>query len=145
MQKTFSLFAIVALSCTVVARAVNLATEAPADEYFGPHKQSILDIRNRLNRYDAFGDRSALDRRSVGALDSLHVSIADWQHKYPRDPWLPHSLRHLLHEYCRAGAARSAGARQTLGLMKLAYPRSPETIAITHEIALSGRERKSRS
>jgi hypothetical protein len=134
VQKIFSLFAIVVLSCTLSSRAVTLESEAPADEYFGPHKQSILEIRNRLNRYDAFGDRSALERRLVGELDSLRASIADWQHKYPRDPWLPHSLRHLLHEYRRAGAGRSRGARQTLGLMQSVYPRSPETIAIAREL-----------
>jgi hypothetical protein len=65
MQKALSLFAIIVLSCTLGARAVTLGGEAPADEYFGPHKQSILEIRNRLNRYDAFGDRYALDPRLV--------------------------------------------------------------------------------
>jgi hypothetical protein len=40
----------------------------------------------------------------------------------------------LLHEYSRAGAAGSPGARQMLGLMEAVYPQSPETFAIMREI-----------
>lgn len=91
----------------VPAVAATRPAIAPADEYFGPFKVSILEIRNRLNRYDAFGDRAPLSARVVGELDAIGRAIVDWQNKYPRDPWVPRSIAHLLHEYSRAGAARS--------------------------------------
>src|SRR5437763_652010 len=90
---------------------------APADEYFGPRRISILEIRNRLDRLDAYGDRSPLAWSVVASLDSLERSIVDWQRKYPRDPWLPRSLAHLLHEYWRAGALATAGARETVQII----------------------------
>ena len=112
MRHQLFILLIASLLFPVAARGAT--TEAPADEYFGPLKQSILEIRNRLDRFDAFGDRTRLDYRVVAALDSLQRSIADWQRKYPRDPWIPRYLKHLLHEYERAGALATIGARQTL-------------------------------
>ncbi len=76
---------------------------APADEYFGRFKESILEIRNRL---DAFDRRSSRDMRAPGtrrALDNLQDAIRDWQRKYPQDPWLPRSLHRLHRDYQRAG------------------------------------------
>ncbi len=76
---------------------------APADEYFGRFKESILEIRNRL---DAFDRRSNAEMRAPGtrrALDNLQDAIHDWKHKYPQDPWLPRSLHRLHRDYQRAG------------------------------------------
>ncbi len=76
---------------------------APADEYFGRFKESILEIRNRL---DAFDRRSDADMRAPGtrrALDNLQDAIRDWKRKYPLDPWLPRSLHRLHRDYQRAG------------------------------------------
>ena len=75
---------------------------APADEYFGRFKESILEIRNRL---DAFDRQSPDDVRRSDArrgLDNLRDAISDWQRKYPRDPWLPAFRRRLAHDYQRA-------------------------------------------
>lgn len=121
------------LAGTCAARADSIRGKAPADEYFGPQKQSILEIRNRLDRYDAFGDRSRLDRSVIAGLDALRKSISDWQRKYPHDPWLPRSLRHLMHEYWRAGAGNTVQARAALGTLRSAYANAPETRAALSE------------
>ncbi len=78
---------------------------APADEYFGRFKESILEIRNRLDAFDRRSDREMLQPGTVHGLNDLQEAIRDWQHKYPHDPWLPRSMRRLLRDYQRAGSA----------------------------------------
>ncbi|HLI95727.1 MAG TPA: hypothetical protein VKT72_06525 [Candidatus Baltobacteraceae bacterium] len=62
---------------------------APADEYFGRQKMSILEVGNRLR------DMSRrLHSPAVNAQDIVHTAsmtedaMRDWQRKYPADPWL---------------------------------------------------------
>jgi hypothetical protein len=74
---------------------------APADEYFGRQKMSILEIRNRLSDLA----RRAVDLRNAGDVpheaalteDALH----DWERKYPGDPWLAKDLSALARLYAR--------------------------------------------
>lgn len=62
---------------------------APADEYFGRQKMSILEIGNRLRELSV---RSRF--RSANVSDMQHIAemtmdaMQDWQQKYPGDPWL---------------------------------------------------------
>lgn len=135
MRRTLAIASILLVACIFSAPRANAAGwEAPADEYFGPLKQSILEIRNRLDRLDGYGGRSALGWQVVPGLDSLEQSIADWQHKYPRDPWLPRYLAHLMHEYWRAGAVGSPGGRECLAMIRMHYPGAPETYAVLREV-----------
>jgi hypothetical protein len=136
MRHSLALALLVTFSATLLLAGRAATIAAPADEYFGPFKQSILEIRNRLNRLDVYGDRSALDPRVVSGLDTLHRAIADWQQKYPRDPWLPRYMHHLLHEYWRAGAVASPGARETLDVMRRAYPGAPDTWGALRELGI---------
>ena len=76
---------------------------APADEYFGRFHASILEIRNRLNRLDARRDRDMRDPRVVTELNAIADEVADWQTKYPADPWLPPMRQRLARNYRRAG------------------------------------------
>jgi hypothetical protein len=85
---------------------------APADEYFGRLKMSILGIANTIK------DQSlAYDRRPDQLQAELHAvsfaedAIRDWEHKYPQDPWIAKSLFALERFYnkiptdeCRADA-----------------------------------------
>jgi hypothetical protein len=103
---------------------------APADEYFGPHHQSILEIRNRLDRMDAKSDRELVDGNAVVELDDIAASISDWRSQYPQDPWLPRTYARLLRTYHRAGASSSDVAVAMLNEMKGAYPDAPETAAV---------------
>ncbi len=100
---------------------------APADEYFGRQKESILEIRNRLDELDRRSDDDMLQPGTTHALDDLQDAIRDWQHKYPRDPWLPGSLQRLLHDYQRAGAASSPASLEIIALMQNAYPDAQQT------------------
>lgn len=108
-------------ACFQVARADVLTSAAPADEYFGPAQQSILEIRNRLDDYDKRDTREMLDPGVQTSLNHLELAILDWQHKYPRDPWMPRILSHLMREYWRAGAASSEPGVAALSLMRTSY------------------------
>lgn len=82
------------------ANRMALSRMAPADEYFGRMKESILEIRNRLDDLDRLADDEVSGR--MRELDDLRDAIHDWQHKYPRDPWLPRMIERLQHDYQRA-------------------------------------------
>lgn len=110
--------------------AATYSGPAPADEYFGPHHQSILEIRNRLDRMDARSDRELVDSNAVAELDDIAASVSDWRSQYPQDPWLPRVYARLLRCYHRAGAASSDTAVAMLNDMKAAYPDAPETSAV---------------
>jgi len=100
---------------------------APADEYFGPHHQSILEIRNRLQRFDSKTDAEMLQPGVVNELDDVAYSIGDWHHQYPNDPWLPRAYAELLYNYQRAGQLSSPHATVALSEMQTGYPNAPET------------------
>jgi hypothetical protein len=79
---------------------------APADEYFGPFKQSILEVRNRLMRFEGETNRNL--SRDLRGLDVLEVTIEDWYRRYPRDPWIPGFTHRLIAVYERAHAFNEA-------------------------------------
>jgi hypothetical protein len=111
------------------APAASFPGSAPADEYFGPHHQSILEIRNRLDRMDARSNREMLDSNIVVELDDIAASVSDWRSQYPSDPWLPRTYARLLRSYHRAGAASTPRALATLSEMETAFPDANETNA----------------
>lgn len=78
---------------------------APADEYFGPFKQSVLEIRNRLAAFEREGDEDL--PRDIHGIDTLEVTIEDWYRHYPRDPWIPGFVGRLIHVYQRAHSDES--------------------------------------
>jgi hypothetical protein len=84
---------------TIPVRASGLA---PADEYFGPFKESILEIRNRLMSFERDSNSDLAHR--VRAVDNLELAIEDWYRHYPRDPWIPGFAVRLAHVYERANA-----------------------------------------
>ena len=129
MRKALTTVIIMLVACLQVARADVNTNAAPADEYFGPYSQSVLEIRNRLNDYDKLDAREMLDPSVGGYLDHLQLAIRDWQQKYPRDPWLPSMFAHLMREYWRAGQVSSEHGTAALAFMRAAYPDSAETSA----------------
>ena len=76
-----------------VAKARPKCRVAPADEYFGKLKMSILGIRNTIKdqglKIDV--DPNAAPSTS-NAIALTEDAIRDWQHKYPCDTWLPGTL-----------------------------------------------------
>jgi hypothetical protein len=121
-----ALFAAATLSATAASFS---GGPAPADEYFGPHHMSILEIRNRLQHFDSLTDAEMLQPGVTNDLDDVAYSISDWRHQYPNDPWLPHAYAQLLYAYHRAGTLSTAHAQVALSEMRSSYPDSPETDA----------------
>jgi hypothetical protein len=85
-----------------VAQAKAKCRVAPADEYFGRLKMSILGIRNVIKdqglRVDYEPDKAASTLSTIAlAEDALH----DWEHKYPCDSWLPGTIYALEHFYLK--------------------------------------------
>jgi hypothetical protein len=89
---------------------------APADEYFGPHKASVLEIRNRLQSFER--DNGWDLSRHVRAIDDVELAIEDWHHKYPRDPWLRGFTLRLERVYRRAHAVQSSGFRRIIRIAR---------------------------
>ncbi|HEY8298738.1 MAG TPA: hypothetical protein VIG32_12040 [Candidatus Baltobacteraceae bacterium] len=83
---------------------------APADEYFGHMKMSILEIGNRLRDVSNNEDRRARPADSI-LHDTLLTedAIHDWEHKYPADPWLARDVARLVHIYARLQTPASMG------------------------------------
>lgn len=75
---------------------------APADEYFGRLKMSILGIRNQLHdlglRLQYAPDKS---EDVLGSAAMVEDAMRDWERKYPADPWLAKSVYELTQLYAR--------------------------------------------
>jgi hypothetical protein len=75
---------------------------APADEYFGRLKMSILGIRNQLHDLDMklqFTPEKSED--VIGAAAMVEDAMHDWERKYPADPWLAKDVFQLAVMYAR--------------------------------------------
>jgi hypothetical protein len=76
------------------AQAAGMRDLAPADEYFGRLRMSVLGIRNELvtlERRAGGGDRNVA--AMSGKLALVDDAIRDWRAHYPRDTWLPRYQR----------------------------------------------------
>ena len=137
MRKTMGLLAAFLVSGIPIDSPAQVTSgPAPADEYFGVLHQSILEIRNRLDRLESHADFEMHDSGIVHEIDDVTASILDWQRHYPNDPWLPHSFARALRQYYRAGAASSPRAIEAFAVMRRNYPGSDETartVALIHE------------
>jgi hypothetical protein len=72
------------------AHASGMRDLAPADEYFGRLRMSVLGIRNELvtlERRVESGDRNLA--AMSGKLALVDDAMRDWRSRYPRDTWLP--------------------------------------------------------
>jgi hypothetical protein len=99
---------------------------APADEYFGKLKLSILGIRNTIKDQGIKIDYDPLKASStLGAIALTEDAIHDWQHKYPCDTWLPGTLYALEHFYLKIhtddGVKR---VHATFAWLRRDYPKS---------------------
>jgi hypothetical protein len=75
--------------------------KAPADEYFGHLKLSILGVRNVIYDIDARADNAAEDV-AAGFCHKLILAedaLRDWQAKYPDDTWVPKFGYAMLKDY----------------------------------------------
>ncbi|HEX3464136.1 MAG TPA: hypothetical protein VHS78_08835 [Candidatus Elarobacter sp.] len=83
--------AVMLVACLASAAcAAHTGDLAPADEYFGQLRMSVLGIRNELNaleRRATSGDRNV--SAMSGKLAMVDDAMRDWRAHYPRDTWLP--------------------------------------------------------
>jgi hypothetical protein len=96
------------IACSSVAVAQATPTErppakiAPADEYFGRLKMSILGIGNIIkDQSKKFDLRPDLLEAEMGAVALAVDAIKDWQKKYPQDPWIAKTLFYVERFYNR--------------------------------------------
>jgi len=87
---------------------------APADEYFGRLKMSILGIRNQLRDLDArlaFNPEKSED--IIGSASMVEDALRDWERKYPADPWLAKSVFQLeqLYTHCHTDHGQQSASR----------------------------------
>jgi hypothetical protein len=75
---------------------------APADEYFGRLKMSILGIHNQLRDLGLRLQYAPQKSEDVlGAAAMVEDAMRDWERKYPADPWLAKSVYQLTDLYAR--------------------------------------------
>jgi hypothetical protein len=66
---------------------------APADEYFGRLKMSVLGIANVIKDMRLRVQVDASRTPSIfGSLANVEDAIRDWENKYPNDSWIPRNL-----------------------------------------------------
>ncbi len=123
---------------TAVSRQAAVALLAPADEYFGPLKMSILGIRNTIRdlgaRYDVNHD---IGHQTFTSAQLTERAIHDWEHRYPRDGQVPKAIYLLQRLYTKVLTQESrdrAGA--TAKWMFADYASSPQSKALKKILAV---------
>jgi len=111
---------------------------APADEYFGPLKLSILGVKNTIRdaglRYDVNHD---IAKTIVPGLRLTEAAIRDWEHKYPHDLDVPRAMYFLqrLYAHVMDDQARQK-ASETAKWLFADYPASPQARLLHQQLAL---------
>ncbi len=100
-------------SVTSPEHGMLMTIRAPADEYFGRQKMSVIGIRNETNRINRYLDVGWGARMASAGVD-LAGAIEDWQHQYPRDTALPGALLEAYRTLLRIDAPSAQGAAVSL-------------------------------
>ncbi|MDQ2992469.1 MAG: hypothetical protein M3R30_06585 [Candidatus Eremiobacteraeota bacterium] len=106
-----------ALLASCFAAALARYRMAPADEYFGRSKMSILEINNRLREGTYRARRGVRPSVLLGDAQRTQDAMYDWSRKYPADPWLSHYWWRLASLYSLMPSA-TAHQRETLALVQ---------------------------
>lgn len=99
---------------------------APADEYFGRLKMSVLGIRNKVKDLGLDADLHPERAHAVlGTALQVEDALRDWAHKYPADSWLPRYAYALetLYERISGDDAHGRAIRQ-LKYIVVFFPKS---------------------
>ncbi len=107
--------------------AGDLSQMAPADEYFGHYRLSVLGIANTIRDAGSRLDEGRAPQQVLdGPLAFASDAIRAWQSQYPNDPWIARDLLALEIAYARAGTAHGNElARQTAAWLVHDYPDAP--------------------
>ena len=90
VTKIAALAVMLLASMAPVVQAATMRDLAPADEYFGRLRMSVLGIKNSLDgleRRASTGDRDVPAMK--GQLAMVDDAMRDWRVHFPRDTWLP--------------------------------------------------------
>ena len=125
MRRVLSLAMLLAVCWGSAAQASGIHDLAPADEYFGRMKMSVLGIRNALNTLEqraSYGDHNT--SAMSGQLAFVDDAMADWRAKYPRDTWLS-GFYHRRARVASMIAVGGAGRRfsEASDVLRLVVPR----------------------
>ncbi|MDB5026357.1 MAG: hypothetical protein JWO66_46 [Candidatus Eremiobacteraeota bacterium] len=87
-------------AAVVTASAVASATDAPADESFGPFKYTAISVRTKIDALarshrERWSDNGSL-LHDAGLVES---SYRVWAQRYPKDRWLAPTAFHLAQFY----------------------------------------------
>lgn len=111
---------------------------APADEYFGRLKLSILGIRNQLHDLD-MRLQYAPDKGEdvLGSASFVEDALHDWEHKYPADPWLAKDVFQLTQLYSHVHTDNGDRcANRTLHWLLARYGKTPYARQARTEITI---------
>jgi hypothetical protein len=119
------------------ARLAAMRLLAPADEYFGQLKMSILGIKNTIRdlglRYDVNHD---IARQTVSSAALTEGAIRDWEHKYPRDREVPRAMYFLQRLYAHIlDTQAQLKAKAIASWLFTDYPKSPQARELKKIIA----------
>ena len=111
---------------------------APAHEYFGKLKLSILGIRNTIKDMGlkADADPAHAEASVMGSVGLTEDAMRDWEKKYPKDSWIPPAILSLERLYAKVDSdvARSR-AKVTMMWLVHDYPASAPGKIGKHELA----------
>ncbi len=103
-----AIICVAALLMATPAFAQSHSAVAPADEYFGRLKMSVLGIANVIKDMRLRVEADASRTPSIfGSLAMAEDAIHDWEAKYPHDSWIPRSLLALETTYLEASGDRA--------------------------------------
>jgi hypothetical protein len=100
---------------------------APADEYFGRLKMSILGIRNTIKdmALKADADPAHAESSVMGSVTWTEDAMHDWEKKYPQDTWIPPAIFSLERLYAKIDSdAARAHAKLVMLWLVHDYPSS---------------------
>lgn len=109
IRRLLILCAVVCITATAaLADPMPKSKVAPADEYFGRLKMSVLGISNVIKdmrlRVESDADKSPT---IFGSLTMVEDALRDWEQKYPHDSWIAKDLFALEVTYLKASGDRA--------------------------------------
>jgi hypothetical protein len=128
--------------CTILVAAFAQAAAAkpavaPADEYFGRMKLSILGINNIVHDTklrEAYDPAHAAD--NFTKLSFAEDALEDWAAKYPGDNWLPGKAYFMSHEFWAMNTPDAdRAAERCRALLLHRFAQSPYAVKAHDEIA----------
>ncbi|GAC1301172.1 MAG: hypothetical protein NVSMB19_08990 [Vulcanimicrobiaceae bacterium] len=119
------------------ARHAAMLLLAPADEYFGPLKLSIIGMRNTIRdlglRYDVNHD---ISKQTFSSAQLVERSVREWQRKYGKDAQLPRVVFILQRLYTKVLLQESRDrARATAQWLMSEFSHSPQAKQLSRTLA----------